>query len=144
MRVNHYHASWWAQDHNRAYWNEKFGSKRSFDQDWNKGFKNELIIVSFSKLYDLKRLGINTLGIHTDAPMLTEPPGHENRFPYVAEYTPLKLSHYLNPSPETYMDIAFSKDYEDICEKTAREMVAPYANDPMILGPRTRCMSIYI
>ena len=127
--VNHYHAGWWAEDHNRAYWNQKFGAEKPFDQDWNKGFRNEA-------LSDLKRLGINTLGIHTDAPMLTEPPGHAS-FPYVAEYTPLKLSHYLNPTPETYMDI-FSKDFTDICEKTAKEMVAPYANDPMILG---FCMS---
>ena len=127
--VNHYHAGWWAEDHNRAYWNEKFGAEKPFDQDWNEGFRNEA-------LSDLKRLGINTLGIHTDAPMLTEPPGQAS-FPYVAEYTPLKLSHYLNPTPETYTDI-FSKDYADICEKTAKEMVAPYANDPMILG---FCMS---
>jgi hypothetical protein len=127
--VNHYHASWWTQDHNRAYWNETFGAKNSYDANWNKGFRN-------AALKDLKRLGINTLGIHTDAPMLTEPPGNA-RFPYVAEYTPLKLSHYLNPSPESYMDI-FSQDYVDICEQTAKAMVAPYANDPMILG---FCMS---
>lgn len=127
--VNHYHASWWAQDHNRAYWNETFGAKKSYDANWNKGFRN-------AALNDLKRLGINTLGIHTDAPMLTEPPGNAC-FPYVAEYTPLKLSHYLNPPPESYMDV-FSQDYADICEQTARDMVAPYANDPMILG---FCMS---
>ena len=89
--VNHYHAGWWAQDHNRATWNEKFGAEKPFDQNWNKEFRNEA-------LNDLKRLGINTLGIHTDATMLTEPPGHAS-YPYVAEYTPLKLSHYLNPSP---------------------------------------------
>lgn len=127
--VNHYHASWWAQDYNRAFWNEKFGSKKPYDENWNQGFRN-------AALHDLKRLGINTLGIHTDAPMLTEPPGNAC-FPYVAEFTPIKLSHYLNPSPQTYIDV-FSKDYEDICEKTAKEMVAPYANDPMILG---FCMS---
>ena len=127
--VNHYHASWWAQEHNRTFWKKKFRAKEIYDENWNRGFRN-------AALHDLKRLGINTLGIHTDAVMLTEPPGYAC-YPYVAEFTPLKLSHYLDPSPRTYMDV-FSKEYANICEKTAKEMVAPYANDPMILG---FCMS---
>lgn len=123
--VNHYHAGWWAEDHNRDHWNKAFQASRSFDPNWNEGFQK-------AALTDLKRLGINTLGIHTDADMLTEPPG-QACFPYVAEYSPLKLSHYLNPSPETYRDV-FSQDYADICERVAKETLAPYANDPMILG----------
>ena len=68
----------------------------------------------------------------TDAPMLTQPPG-KARFPYVARYEPLVLSHYHQPTPETYADV-FSPEYEAICAATAREMAEPYANDPMILG----------
>ena len=83
--VNHYHAG---TNHNLLT-GMKFGAEKPFDQNWNKEFRNEA-------LNDLKRLGINTLGIHTDATMLTEPPGHAS-YPYVAEYTPLKLSHYQNP-----------------------------------------------
>lgn len=123
--VNHYHAGWWAQKHNQSYWKKQFKAEYPFDANWNEGFKN-------AALSDLKRLGINTLGIHTDAPMLTEPPG-KALFPYVAEFSPLKLSHYLSPSPETYMDV-FSKDYALVCEQVALETVAPYARDSMILG----------
>lgn len=123
--INHYHAGWWAQEHNKAYWKEQFNAKDSFDANWNEGFKK-------AALSDLKRLGINTLGIHTDAPMLTEPPG-KALFPYVAEYSPLKLSHYLNPSPETYVDV-FSEAFASTCDQVAKHRVAPYAEDPMILG----------
>ena len=87
--INHYHSSWWAQDHNREFWVNRFSAKEPYDINWNEGFKNEAS-------NDLKRLGINTLGVHTDASMLTGPPG-KALFPYVAKYTPLKLSHYLNP-----------------------------------------------
>ena len=127
--VNHYHASWWAQAHNKDYWLKRFNAKSPFDPQWNQSFKNEA-------LNDLKRLGLNSLGIHTDAPMLTEPPGRA-LFPYVAEYTPLKLSHYLKPKAEVYMDV-FSKEFKNICNNEAKETVLPYADDPMILG---FCMS---
>lgn len=127
--VNHYHADWWAQEHNRDYWIGRFKAKKPFDDSWNAGFKAEA-------LKDLKFLGINTLGVHTDASMLTEPPG-QSAFPYVATYTPLKLSHYLPPSNEVYMDV-FSDEYKDLCDAVAKETVAPYANDPMIVG---FCMS---
>ena len=123
--VNHYHAGWWAQDYNRDHWIKQFGATRPWDKAWNDGFRD-------AALADLRRLGLNTLGIHTDAPMLTEPPG-QALFPYVARYEPLVLSHYRKPSPETYADV-FSPEYEAICKVAAREMAEPYANDPMILG----------
>lgn len=123
--VNHYHASWWAQSHNRDYWVRRFKAEKPFDAQWNESFKKEA-------LSDLKRLGINSLGVHTDAPMLTEPPG-KACFPYVAEYAPLKLSHYLKPNKERYMDV-FSHEFRVICDNQAKKSVLPYANDPMILG----------
>jgi hypothetical protein len=123
--VNHYHAAWWAQDYNRDFWVRKWGAQRPWDDAWRKGFAE-------SALADLRRLGLNTLGIHTDAPMLTEPPG-KAKFPYVKRYEPLVLSHYRNPAPETYADV-FSPEYKATCDAAARKMAAPYANDPMILG----------
>ena len=86
--VNHYHTGWWAQDHNRDHWVKKFGARRPYDDAWNRGFRD-------AALADLRRLGLNTLGVHTSAPMLTEPPGQAS-FPYVAVYEPLRLSHYLS------------------------------------------------
>ncbi len=123
--VNHYHADWWAQEYNRNHWLERFGAQEVGDAAWNDGFRE-------AALADLRRLGLNTLGIHTSAPMLTHPPGHA-RFPFVAPYEPLKLSHYLKPGPEEYADV-FAPEFEALCERTAAETAAPYRDDPMVLG----------
>ncbi|MCE2559636.1 MAG: hypothetical protein J4F98_13820 [Acidobacteria bacterium] len=123
--VNHYHSGWWAQDYNRDYWLQRFGAEQVDDPAWNRGFRE-------AALADLRRLGLNTLGIHTNATMLTHPPG-QARFPFVAPYEPLMLSHYLKPQPDAYADI-FAPEFEAQCERTAQQVAAPYRDDPMVLG----------
>lgn len=123
--VNHYHDGWWIQHYNRDYWVERFGASQPRDAAWNRGFREVA-------LADLHRLGLNSLGIHTNAHSLTHPPG-QAAFPFVAPFEPLVLSHYRRPQPEAYADI-FSTDYEKTCEQTAEEFAAPYRNDPMVLG----------
>ena len=103
--INHYHDSWWAQDHNREFWINHFNAKEPYDNNWIIGYKDRA-------LNELNILGINSLGIHTDAPMLTSPVGHSIR-PYVAQYLPLKLCHYLNPENESFYDI-FSDGFSKI------------------------------
>jgi hypothetical protein len=123
--INHYHAGWWAQDYNRNHWTKTFDAKRPWDQAWRNGFRK-------AAMADLERLGLNTLGIHTNAPMLTEPPAGPI-MPYVRRYEPIVLSHYLKPPPERYVDI-FAPAFETQCATAARTMAAPYAADPMLLG----------
>ncbi len=123
--VNHYHAGWWAAEYNRDLWTSTFGAERSRDEVWRRGFRKAVVT-------DLQRLGLNTLGIHTDAPILCDPPDGPV-IPYVRQYEPINLSHYRNPTPETYVDI-FSTSFERQCDTAARRMAAPYATDPMIVG----------
>lgn len=124
--INHYHQGWWAQDYNRDYWLNRFGAKRPGDENWEKGFQK--MVIS-----DMKRFGLNTLGVHTDAPSLTEPPLGPV-MPYVRRYEPIILSHYKNPK---HIDI-FEPAFEKQCSDAAHKMAAPYVNDPMLLG---YCMS---
>jgi hypothetical protein len=123
--INHYHAGWWIQDYNRDHWMKAFGARRPWDQAWRNGFRKVAVA-------DLKRLGLNTLGIHTDARMLTDRPAG-SIMPYVRRYEPIVLSHYRKPAPEAYVDI-FAAAFESQCDTAAREMAAPYAADPMLLG----------
>ncbi len=95
--INHYHMEWWAQTYNKHIWNKKFNAGKTFDAKWLSSFRESVI-------YDLSRLGLNTLGIHTTAPPLTDPPGN-SPFPYVAPYEPLLLSHYKNPKAYVYADV---------------------------------------
>ncbi|MHC4231610.1 MAG: hypothetical protein ACYSO7_07410 [Planctomycetota bacterium] len=125
LGVNHYHAGWWIQEYNRDHWVKTFNAKRPWDEAWKSGFRK-------AASDDLKRLGLNTLGIHTDSAMLNDPPSGPI-LPYVRNYEPVILSHYLNPEPETYVDI-FAPAFRIQCDAAARKTVAPYVNDPMLLG----------
>lgn len=84
--INHYHSGWWIQDYNREYWNKTFGADKSGDEQWVKGFRK----VAGA---DMKRLGINSLGWHTDAPTLTDQP-YGAVVPYLRSYKPIVLDHY--------------------------------------------------
>jgi hypothetical protein len=124
--INHYHASWWAQDYNRDFWFNKFGAKKVGDKNWERGFQKMV-------LTDLTTFGLNTLGVHTNAPSLTDPPLGPV-LPYVRRYEPVILSHYKNPK---HIDI-FDPSFLIHCDEVAQKMAAPYAHDPMLLG---YCMS---
>lgn len=123
--INHYHAGWWAQNYNRDHWTKTFGAKRPWDNTWRNCFRK-------AALADIERLGLNTLGIHTDAQILTDPPAGAY-IPYVRRYEPIVFSHYLKPPPERYVDI-FAPAFEKQCATAAQEMAAPYVEDPMLLG----------
>lgn len=127
--INHYHAGWWNQDYNREHWNKTFGAKDSNDKKWALGFRK---VAS----EDLKRMGINTLGWHTDAPSLTDQP-FAAVVPYLRSYKPIVLDHYRHPEAEAFVDV-FSEAFVKLCNKTAQEVAQPYKNDPMLLG---YCMS---
>ena len=123
--VNHYHTDWWNQDYNRRYWLRRFGGHKPRDEVWNKGFQKVA-------LNDLRRLGLNSLGMHTDVQQFYNASGM-GTFPYIAPFKPLSLCHYLQPDDEKYVDI-FSVEYDEICKETAQKHVAPFVRDPMILG----------
>ena len=127
--VNHYHDGWWNQDYNRDHWMLTFGAQQVGDEQWNEGFRK----IASS---DLNRLGINTLGMHTDAPMLTDKPGGA-LVPYLRSYKPIVLDHYRHPEAESFVDV-FAPEFVKLCDETAQKVAAPYVKDPMLLG---YCMS---
>lgn len=124
--INHYHAGWWTEDYNRDHWLKKFGAIEVEDENWKSGFR-EMV------LSDMETFGFNTLGVHTDARFLTNPPLGPVK-PYVRRYEPVNLSHYKNPKHIDIFELAF----EEQCAEVAQRMAAPHANDPMLLG---YCMS---
>lgn len=123
--INHYHEEWWAQNYNINYWLKKFNSKQFQDKHWNEGFRK----FAFK---DLKKLGINTIGMHTNSPSITDIP-YKSKVPYLREYKPVKIDHYINPKPNAYTDI-FSPSFEIYCDNYAKETASNYKNDKMLLG----------
>lgn len=129
LGVNHYHESWWMQDYNKSHWVNTFEAQKPGDSKWDDGFKKNADA-------DLKRLGINTLGMHTDAPTLTDKPSGAV-VPYFRSYKPIVLDHYRNPKAEAFVDV-FAPEFEKLCDEEAKKVAVPYADDPMLLG---YCMS---
>ena len=127
--INHYHAGWWMQEYNRDHWNKTFGAKKAGDDRWGEGFRK---IASA----DMRRLGINTLGWHTNAPTLTDYP-YGAVVPYFRSFKPIVLDHYIHPEAEAFVDV-FAPEFERMCDKTARKVATSYINDPMLIG---YCMS---
>ena len=127
--INHYHEGWWIQEYNVDHWLKSFGADQPRDAKWNEGFRT-------AASADLDRLGINTLGWHTDAAMLTDAP-HEAVVPYLRSYKPLVLDHYRHPETEAFLDV-FAPEFEELCAETARKVAGPYVDDPMLIG---YCMS---
>ena len=125
LGINHYHSGWWAQDYNRDYWIKAFGAEKVNDAKWVEGWHRQLAS-------DLKRLGLNTIGIHTNAPCSG---GHvDDVVAYVARYDPVDIPHYKEDTgPGKFFDV-FSNRFDAICDRRAREMVEPRANDPRVLG----------
>ena len=123
--INHYHEDWWFQSYNQEEWLKTFDALNFRDKNWNKGFRK----AAFN---DMKRLGFNTIGMHTNAPCLIDIP-FKSKIPYLREYKPIILDHYRNPKPEIYIDI-FSESFEKYCDEYARDHALPYKNDPMLLG----------
>ncbi|MFC1714255.1 hypothetical protein ACFL6S_11330 [Candidatus Poribacteria bacterium] len=121
--INHYHWGWWAAGYNRDHWLREFGGDRPGDASWVKGFRE-------AAAGDLARLGLNTLGVHSDPPVLMDP---KPIAPYIAKFDPVDIPHWKQPGPEEFVDI-FSPEFEARCDSMARELVEPRALDPFLVG----------
>ncbi len=111
-----------------APWVKAFGAERAFDAAGWTGYHD-------AAEADCRRLGLNTLGMHTDAGLLTPP--HGPRLPYIRTYEPVLISDHYRPKPEAFVDV-FAPAFVTQCEAAARKMAEPFADDPMLLG---YCMS---
>lgn len=123
--LNHFHAATWNAPYNRDHWLKEFGADKPMDSKWKDGFRNETLRLCRS-------LGITALGIHNDAPMLSNLP-QGAILPYVRRYEPVKLSHYTHPKVEQYHDI-FAPQFVAHCDNVARQQALPYKDDPMLVG----------
>lgn len=122
LGINHYHAGWWDQDYNRSHWQNIFGGAGPGESNWIDGYRA-------SAIAQMKHLGISTLGIHSDT-LLQKPTPIR---PYVARFEPVHIPHYQVATPENFPDV-FSETFDEICDQTARQFVAPIKADPLVLG----------
>ena len=123
--INHHHPNWWAQEYNREYWIKAYGAKEALDETWQQGFREAAIS-------NCQRLGFNSLGFHSEAPILIDLP-NKPILPYLRHYEPVMFSFWRQPKPEKYTDI-FAPEFEEHCDRLAKTEIEPYKDDPMIIG----------
>ncbi len=122
--LNHFHANLWTKDYNKEYWEERFDAK-AYSDKWRKEFSAFAVDL-------MNQTGCNTFGYHNEDQIATIL-SYQGPMPYIKQYTPLNLSLHLNPDNEDFVDI-FDSSFVTICQNAAQEQVAPYKDDPYILG----------
>lgn len=120
--LNHFHSNLWRKNYNKAYWEKEFGGK-VYSSKWKDGFYNHTHHI-------LEKIGANTLAYHNEERIL-----HENvaLLPYIKQFIPVRISMHMNARAKNYIDV-FSPDFVQVCDDAAKEQVAPYVNDKMIIG----------
>ncbi len=120
--LNHFHSNLWAKDYNKSHWEEEFGGS-AWSGNWKESF--------YSHAQEITSLaGTNSLGYHNEDAILKERPKF---LPYFRQYRPIKFSLHENPSEEDFVDI-FADDFATTCATVAQAEVAPFKDDPMIIG----------
>ncbi|MDX2429500.1 MAG: hypothetical protein QNK35_01115, partial [Bacteroides sp.] len=120
--LNHFHSNLWAKDWNKTYWEGEFGGI-SWSETWKEGF--------YSHAKELTTLvEANSMGYHNEDNILLSQPKF---LPYMRQYRPIEFSLHQNPTEEDFVDI-FSDNFIQTCASVAQAQVAPYVNDPMIIG----------
>ncbi len=120
--LNHFHSGLWTMELNREHWEQEFGGPvRS--AAWNESFYEDAARI-------VSAMGANSMGYHNEEPILLERPPLK---PHFRQFIPVRFSMHMRAGPADYVDI-FDPAFRSICDKAAREQVAPYVDDPMIIG----------
>jgi hypothetical protein len=109
-------------DHNLIYWANRLcipdtSDKQAFIERFRRKVES-----------DVQLLGWNTLGCHS--PQVYYP---RSFLPYVCSVRFVDICHYMTPKEEDFLDV-FSDEFVTHCDRRARDIVAPRAGDPFLLG----------
>ena len=123
--INHIHPNFWRCEHNRDAWQKILGVENIMDHSQFLPALREWVLRTCPKY------GFNTISVHNATEVLNNPgPG----LPYMQPYRVISIPHWHKVIPdERFVDV-FASQFEQDCEKLAREICAPKRNDPYLLG----------
>ncbi len=128
--MNHIMPMMMTQRYNRDHWEQAFGSVDPESRGFRASFQNRMEA-------DLKELGMNTLGTHSPVEYyepLRTPFVHNVRFVDICHYMePVDPGMRLGNRDEDFWDV-FSPEFEDHCDRVARQRVEPVAGSEYLLG----------
>ena len=120
--INHTEPLLLQQAENREHWRKTFGlSAAARREDWLPGFRAKV-------RKDMAAMGFNTLGCHCPADCFQEAP-----LPYIQALAFVEIAHSHVVPDENFVDV-FSGEFEDRCDRIAREGAAARRDDPYLIG----------
>ncbi len=128
--MNHVMPMMLTGEYNREHWGAEFGSVDPADPRFRQGFQARVES-------DLRELGMNTLGTHSPVEYydpIRVPFVHNVRFADICHYMePVEPGMRLGNREEDFWDV-FAPEFEQHCDRTARELVEPVAASEYLLG----------
>lgn len=122
--VNHLHPHLWAQPYNADVWRDRLGVAELRGPEFRRALR---------RWFQEERhaFGFNTLGVHTALNAMNTP---EPFMPYLLPIHFVDIPHWKNEVSDAHFLDVFSDEFEQHCHRLARELAAPVAEDPFLLG----------
>lgn len=122
--INHLHPEFWLQGYNDPAWRTKLGLDDLSGPEFTPALKDWFLGTCAD-------FGFNTVGVHADLSVANH---NGSSIPYVASFEVVDIPHYRQDvSDDDFIDV-FSTQFESRCERMARDVVEPIAEDPYLLG----------
>lgn len=122
--INHLYPDLWKQDYNREAWKKKLGLENLNGPAFNTALRGWFMGIC-------DRFGFNTVGVHTALKIVNKP---RPEMPYMQPIHFVDLSHWKPEIPDSnFMDV-FSPEFEQHCDRMAKEIALPVKDDPFLLG----------
>lgn len=122
--INHLHRDLWKQDYNHEAWKKKLGLQSLEGPAFNAALR-----TWFMGIRD--RLGFNTVGVHNSLNIFNKP---QPEMAYMQPIHFVDLPHWKPNIPDSnFLDI-FSPEFEQHCDRLAKEIALPIKDDPFLLG----------
>jgi hypothetical protein len=121
--INHLHTGWWRQPYNSDAWEQRLGVSELRGAEFNRAFREWFMTARHE-------FGFNTLGVHNQLEVLNQPPF----MPYMLPIPFVDIPHWKSEVPDENFTDVFAEEFVGHCDRLAREIAAPVADDPFLLA----------
>lgn len=122
--INHLYPDLWKQDYNREAWKKKLGLENLNGPAFNTALRGWFMSIC-------DRFRFNTVGVHTALHIVNKP---RPEMPYMQPIHFVDIPHWKPEIPDSnFMDV-FSPEFEQHCDRMAKEVALPVQDDPFLLA----------
>ncbi len=122
--INHLYPDLWKQAYNSEAWKKRLGLEE---------LKGPTFFAALRSwfLRTCQQYGFNTVGVHTYLPVVNTP---HPALPYMQPIHFVDIPHWKTEIPDSNFIDVFSSEFEQHCDRLAKEIVVPVRDDRYLLG----------